>query len=133
MTGQVWVNPRQPQTLYIAQLLLYWSGGIAVLFTLVIGVPPIRIFGSAPLGTLFVLLDTIGMMAGAFGIANERRWGYWLAVVAAAAPLTLRLLVVVAGSTRSLLANPILLLFDIALIALLLHPLSRSHQRYFFR
>jgi len=133
MTGQVWVNPRQPQTLYIAQLLLYWRGGIAVLFTLLFGAVRLTIFGSAQLGLLFVLLDTVGMLAGAFGIANERRWGYWLAAAAAAAPLSLRMLLVVTGSTRSLLADPITLLFDIALVALLLHPQSRSYQRYYFR
>ena len=133
MTGQVWVNPRQPQTLYIAQLLLYWRGGFAVLFTLIFGSVRISIFGSAELGAVFVLLDTVGMLAGAFGIANERRWGYRLAIAAASAPFVLRGLLVAFGSTRSLLYDPISLLFDVALLALLLHPMSRQHQRYFFR
>ncbi len=133
MTGQVWVNPRQPQTLYIAQLLLYWRGAFAVLFTMLSQAPRYSIVGGSQLGAIFLLLDTIGMLAGGFGIANERRWGYWIGVTAATAPLLLRILDLLNGTSGALLRNPISLLFDIALVALLVHPMSRQYKRIWFR
>ena len=37
MSERVWVNPRQPQTLYLAQLLMYFRGGLSLLFLLLAG------------------------------------------------------------------------------------------------
>lgn len=119
MEPRVWVNPRQPQTLYIAQMLLYFRGGIALVFGVLFG-------GSL---TISSLLIAVGEVAAAYGIANERRWGYKLGVAVAALALVGSLLVLVDSFTR-VWSQLIGLLFDVALVALLLHPMSRGYQRY---
>ena len=122
MEPRVWVNPRQPQTLYIAQLLLYFRGGIALVFGVLLG-------GSLTVSSLLV---AVGEVTAAFGIANERRWGYKLGVAVAALVLVASLLVLIKNFDHfgRLLGLLIGLLFDVALVALLLHPMSRSYQRY---
>jgi hypothetical protein len=113
-----WFPTGQPQTLQIAVALLYWNAVLSLLFGVVAG-------GFGLLELVVLGLD----VAGAFGVANERKWGYLLAVVAAFAPLAL--LIAVGGS---LLAGGLLnLVFQIALIALLLHPMSRSYYKLWFR
>lgn len=130
MHPRVWVNPRQPQTLYIAQLLLYFQGGIRLLFWMLTGLGVGWLFESRTLAAAYLLLDSAGKLAAAFGIANERRWGYRLGVVAAAAPLALRVTGAFIHRLGLLLSDPISLMFDIALLALLLHSHSRSYQQY---
>ncbi len=57
-----WIDPHQPQTLYMAVILCY----VQAVFTLLS-------FGYlGPLG-LFIL---VGLGGGGFGIANEKKWGY---------------------------------------------------------
>ena len=60
-----------------------------------------------------------------YGIANERKWGYQLGVGIAG-------LVVLGEVVGVLPAGIIALLFDILLLALLLHNQSREHQRIWF-
>ena len=119
MQPRVWVNPRQPQTLYIAQLLMYFRGGIALVFGVLLG----RSL------TVLSLLFAVGNVMAAYGIANERRWGYKLGVAVAALALVGSLLVLIDSFTR-VWSQLIGLLFDVALVALLLHPMSRGYQRY---
>jgi len=76
-----------------------------------------------------VLATVIGGVAAGNGIANERKWGYWLGLALAFLPFGLRFL---------LYGNPfgisvINLMFEIALVALLLHPQSREYQRIWFK
>lgn len=112
-----WFPAGAPQTLQIAVVLLYWNAALSLLFGLVAG-------GFGLLELLLLGFD----VAGAFGIANERKWGYVVAVVAAVLPLAL--LVAVGG----LLGGGLLtLIFQIALVALLLHPMSRSYYKLWFR
>lgn len=132
MTSRVWVNPRQPQTLYIAQILLYIQGGIALFFGLPGLVGRVELFGSGLLGSVVVLLMSVGFVAAAFGIANERRWGYRLATAAALSPFLLRLEGLASDGIGGLLSNPITLVFDVALVALILHPVSSSYQKIWF-
>ncbi len=120
MQPRVWLNNRQPQTLYIAQLLLYFRGGFALLFT---------VLGVGFLG-VFTLLIAVGEVLAAYGIANSKRWGYMLGVVVAATPLAMRLLRVVVENIAWLRQDLIGLMFDVALLALLLHPNSRNFQRH---
>ena len=120
MDTRRWVNPQQPQTLYIAQLLMYFQGGFTLVFA---------ILGARSL-TAYALAIAVGKVLAAFGIANERRWGYKLGVVVAAVPIVLLLLLAVIDTPRWLWADAIGLMFDIALVALLLHPMSRGYQRY---
>jgi len=115
MEQRRWVNQTQPQTLQIAVFLLYINGAITLLF-----------------GGLFVplfALIAIGSIAAGYGIANERKWGYILGVAMALLPFALVIL------TRSspLSGGLLNLLFEVALVALLLHPQSRDYQRIWFK
>ena len=120
METRVWVNPRQPQTLYIAQLLMYFQGGFSLVFAML---------GARSL-SIYLLVIAVGKVMAAFGIANERRWAYKLGVVVAAIPLVLVALLAATEGLGWLWADLIGLMFDIALLALLLHPMSRNYQRY---
>ena len=72
-------------------------------------------------------------VAGAFGVANERRWGYVVALVAAFLPLLLIAYSVIFGGHSYLGGGLLTLIFDLALIALLLHPVSRGYFKIWFR
>ena len=68
-------------------------------------------------------------MAAGYGISNQKKWGYALGVAMAVLPFVLQLLVL-----HSLFAvGLITLMFEIALLALLLHPQSREYQRIWFK
>ena len=121
MEQKRWTNPSQPQTLQIAVFLLYANAvfgllGFSVLFAY---------------GPLLGLLSVVAYGASGFGIANERRWGYTLGVVVAA--LSVLALLSLFGLFDVLLSGAVItLLFDVALVALLLHPMSRDYQRIWF-
>jgi hypothetical protein len=114
-----WFNPHQPQTLQIGVLLLYLNA-----FFMFLG----RDFAFA-----WGLLLIVGFIGGAFGIANEKKWGYFVGLGAA----TLRVvLTLVYFSLSTILNNFDILLgfmFDVALVALLAHPQSREYQKIWFR
>lgn len=111
-----WFPSSQPQTLQIAVALLYWNAALSLLVGLIA-----RGFG------LLELLVLGADVAGGYGIANERKWGYIVALVAAFLPLVL--LIVVGGLFTGGLLN---LIFEIALVALLLHPMSRNYYKIWF-
>ena len=116
-TPQVWVNPRQPQTLYFANILLYIDAVFLVIS-----------FGFlAPFG--LVLLA--GYIGGGWGIANEKRAGYLVAVVVSALALVPYISFIAQGGSP--FAEPIGLMFAVAQMALLLHPQSRDYQRIWFK
>jgi uncharacterized membrane protein (DUF2068 family) len=113
MPANRWLDRTQPQTLYIAVMLLY----INAVFGLIAGL------------SLIGILIVAGQVAAGYGIANEKKWGYFLGLVMAFLPFILRLL---------FLHNPfatqiISLMFEIALVCLLLHPQSREYQRIWFK
>ena len=119
METRAWFNPRQPQTLYIAQMLLYFRGGMGLLFAILTGFN-IRLSG--------LLFEVCSLLAG-YGIAHEMRWADKIGVTIASLTLLLSVaaLVVNPGTLWSQLLG---LLFDVALVALLLHPMSRDYQKY---
>jgi hypothetical protein len=110
MDSRRWVNPSQPQTLQIAVFLLYFTAVFSV------------IFGGL---SVFSLLVAAGSAAGGYGIANEQKWGYGLGIGMAFLPFAFLLM----GAPL----NIINLMFDVALVALLLHPQSRDYQRIWFK
>ncbi len=128
MSERRWFNPNVPQTLYIAQFLLYFDA-----FWMLLGV-----FTGGGLG-LLGLLALAAYVYGAYGIANEKKLGYQVAVVASFIPLALRFLqfatgVIGADLSYVLFSTSVLnVLFEYALIGLLLHPMSREHQKIWFR
>jgi len=114
METRRWTNPSQPQTLQIAVFLFY----INAFFGVVYG----SIFSSIG------LLVVGGDVAAGFGIANERKWGYLLGVGMALLPFVLRLMFgagLIGGSFLNFM-------FEVALVALLLHPQSRDYERIWF-
>ena len=130
MSDRRWVNQSQPQTLVIAVFLLYIQAAFALLF----GIDPAYRFVLDD--SLFVLarflLFGAGSVAAAYGIANEQKWGYQLGVAVAAAPLLLRMWISLKYQINPLRFDLIPLMFDIALFALLVHPMSREYQRIWF-
>jgi uncharacterized membrane protein len=72
----------------------------------------------------------LGQPLAAFGIANERRWGYILGIVMAIAPFAVRWWYLGNPLAGTQILN---LLFEIALVALLVHPQSRDYQRIWFK
>ena len=111
-----WVNQFQPQTLYMATILCYVDAVFGLLF-----------------GGIYLLnILIVGCLAaGAFGIANEKKWGY--AVAVGGAVLQVVLLFAVFGTEVFTSTVIISFLFDAALVALLLHPMSREYQRIWFK
>ena len=109
-----WFDSSQPQTLQGAVMLCYITAffGILGLF----------------LGQ-FVDVVPLGLGVGGYAVANERRWGYALAVVLAALNVLVLLGAVFTGAGIVVLN----LLFAVVLLALLLHPQSREYQRIWFK
>ena len=118
MERRRFLNPAQPQTLVIAVYLLYFHAVFTLFNLLVIGVFP-----------LLYLASVVGGAVAGYAIANERKWGYVLGIVMAVFPFALRFYY----SGNPLSANLISLMFEIALLALLLHPQSRDYQRIWFK
>jgi hypothetical protein len=110
-----WFDPSQPQTLQGAVMLSYVTAAFSVLWIL---------FGAYP------LVISLGLGVAGYGIANERRWGYWLGIVLAGLSALVYLLVVFAGGFGGVIIN---LLFMGVLLALLLHPQSREYQKVWFK
>ena len=120
MNEHRWVNPHQPQTLYLGTILAY----IDAVSNLFFGVVAQSVFVG-----LFII---VGLAAGAFGTANEKKWGYALCVAAALAQV-LALLAIFRGDTFTNFGPLVTFGFDAALVALLLHPMSRDYQRIWFK
>jgi hypothetical protein len=112
VNGYRWFDPHQPQTLQIATMLSYLNGVFGLLF--------------GGLATIVGLVVLVGSIGGAFGMANSKKWGYVLAIVAAIIPLVYTLANGLGGG------DVINLMFEIALVALLLHPMSRNYQKIWY-
>ena len=113
-----WFNPSLPQTLQFAVVLSYLNAALGVLFGAFRWLP--------------MLLILAGMAAGAFGIANEKKWGYALAVGAAGAQVLLYPLVFGYDTVQDV-GLLIDFMFAAALFLLLVHPMSRDYQRIWFK
>ena len=107
------LNSSQPQTLVIATLLLY----LDAFFGLLNGFPS--------------WLIAVAMAVGGFGIANEKKWGYALGVVGAVLQVVSLIALYQSDVLRGMLF--ITFIFDVALVAALLHPMSRDYQKIWFK
>ena len=114
-----WTNPSQPQTLQSSVILLYVNAALGLLLG-----------GFGGIG----LLISAGQIAGGFGCANEKKWGYQLAVTVAVVPFVFLFLF----NTPSEIFDDFFRIafafaFDVLLLALLLHRETRAYQRIWFR
>ena len=132
-----WSNPRLPQTLVISQFLLYFDAFWAVLGFLTVAVN--RSVQFSFFGRIIVLGSIAGYIYGAWGIANEKKVGYQVAIAASFLPIAARLVdTLSAGGPLSHLGyiliggNLINAMFEYALIVLLLHTQSREHAKIWF-
>jgi hypothetical protein len=115
MAERRWLDRTQPQTLYIAVILMYINAALTLLF--------------GGLFSRYGLLLVVGYVAAGYGIANEKKWGYGLGLAMAFLPFLLQIILF----HNPFAADFITLLFEIALVALLLHPQSREYQRIWFK
>lgn len=110
------MDPSLPQTLQIAVWLLYINAVFGVIFG------QSQFFFYGPIAGIAGLA---AYLFGGLGIANGQKWGYTVAIAVAAVAVVILLLHFSGGALISLL-------FDGALLALLVHPQSRSYQRIWF-
>jgi H+/Cl- antiporter ClcA len=110
-----WFDPSQPQTMQGAVMFSYLTAAFSLLWIL---------FGAYP------LVISLGLGAAGYGVANEKRWGYWLGIVLAGLSALIYILVLLNGGPGGVAIN---LLFMGVLIALFLHPQSREYQRIWFK
>ena len=110
-----WINTSLPQTLLIATYLMYLEAVFAILF------------GSVR--SLVFLVVTAGFIAGALGVSNERRWGYYVAVATSVINVAITVWLLLTSGFGVIFA----LVISIAILALLLNRQSSSYQRIWFR
>lgn len=132
-----WFDRMQPQTLQIATWLLYFDGFFALVDLLDGGGELYYVRLTYPGGVLIGLAIVALYAGGGLLMANERRLGYRLSTAAAISPFVVNLVVYsdIGASLRYRLfgAGIISFFFNVALLALLLHPQSKEHQRIWFR
>lgn len=116
MNDYRWFNQSQPQTLQIAVLLCYLNA----------------VFGLLGMGGAWNIFIAIGLAAGGFGVANEKKWGYAVAVGAAAIQVLLYLTYYGFDTVQNIRLL-VSFMFDAALVLLLVHPMSRDYQRIWFK
>ena len=116
MSDYRWFNQGHPQTLQTATILLYFEGVLGLFF-----------------GNYGGVVVCVGMVVGGFGVANDKRWGYGLAIAAAVLNVAYIFLIWGIGPAFTNFNSLLSLMFGGALIALLLHPMSRNYQRIWFR
>jgi hypothetical protein len=119
METRRWTNPSQPQTLQIAVFLLYANAVLGLLFF-----DALEIWGQ-----LVSFAGLVGSAVAGFGIANEKRWGYNLALVVSAAEVLALVSIIFGYDAEGFFLS---LMFAVALVALLLHPQSREYQKIWF-
>jgi hypothetical protein len=114
-----WLDRSHPQTLYLATVLLYVNAAYWLLYMLLLGQ---FILGALGVGAVFAAL----------GMASEKKIGYWGALVVAGLNLVMvgAIFWLAKGQSISVVLN---LMFAVALVALLVHPMTRSYVRIWFR
>ena len=121
-----WFNSHQPQTLQIGVILLYihsFFGLLALLGSSQAILDPSTLLSV----TRVVFLLGVAGGVGAYGIANERKWGYGLGIAAAIAPIASRLYF------ATLFSDLISLMLEVALVIVLVHPMSRAYYKIWFK
>lgn len=130
MNDMRWWNQSLPQTLQIGVILSYVTGFFALLdlggvfrfFASWVGLPGLLVM-------LFGIAGLVGCVAAGLGISSERKWGWTVGLVLASLVTLSSLIVLLNGQFQAILG----LIFDIAWVVALVHPMSREYQRIYFR
>lgn len=135
-----WFNPSQPQTLTSAVLLSYIRAfflliGMSANFELKLLAYDVgQLIGVGDLAADLITLIALGaMVAGGLGTSSERKWGHRsLAGAAVYTAIATVWLIIRLGQIpqAGLLIG---LMFDIVLVVLVFHPMSREYRRIWFR
>jgi hypothetical protein len=125
-----WVNQSQPQTLVIATFLLYFNVVWVILGSHTNVGAALNSTSAENLARLFV---AVGGVAAGYLISNEKRVGYFLGIAVAALPLVADLVIIARYHVNPLDFDLVTLLFQIALLALILHTQSRNYVRLWFK
>ena len=126
-----WINPSQPQTLHSAVILAYFRAfSIVFLGSVYYRRLPYDILGALA-ARIFPLLLLVALVGGGLGIANEKKWGFRLAVSAALYSVVATLWIGIRYDVE-LLGFLLRLMFDLVLVVLLLHPQSKEYRRIWF-
>ncbi len=139
-------NQSQPQTLQVAVFLLYANVVVSLLFRTgnegEFGYAVWSLLRSGDsdlprlLGNLLAILFVVGSGLSAYLIANEKRIGWRLGVAVAVAPLLAVALIVTVGYPARVGLSQVIdigFLFDVALLALLLHKQTRDYEKIWFK
>lgn len=127
-----WVDPSQPDLLQIATFIGYFRG----VFTLLFGLD--AQFFVFPAENVLRIVLAVLLAGGAYLLSQRKRLGWQLLVAGAVLPLAARLLVAFGlrldggvdfGGISPLEYDVIGLIFEVALLALLLHPRSRQYEK----
>ena len=116
-----WLNRSHPQTLQAGVILGYISAVFGLLF----------------LRQFWMLLVFFGLGFGAFGTANNKRWGYTLLAVCASIAALYEIIFLVdsvigRSQLQVILARLNQTVFPTALAAAVLHVQSRQYQKAWF-
>lgn len=130
MNDMRWWNPSLPQTLQIGVILSYVTG----IFGLIglgggIGFLLLWLGVSGMFALMLGIGALVGCVAAGLGISSERKWGWTLAVVLAVLVTVSTLIPLLAGQFQAILG----LIFDVAWVVALVHPMSREYQRIYFK
>lgn len=138
-----WFDRMQPQTLQIATWLLYFNAFFALIDVMGDDSYLGYLRNRFAWGLIVGLAIVAAYVGGGFLMANDRKLGYRLALVAAFSPFVLRFWALSdlehrSGANISLVDKVtgdrlLSFIFEVALCALLLHPQSRDHQRTWYR
>jgi hypothetical protein len=123
-----WLNRSHPPTLQAAVFLGYLSAVFGLLF---------QAGQLIPVPAILLILLYLGVGAGAFVTANNRRWGFLLLATCAGLIAVFDVADVATSLLRSYPLELILsfmnrAVFPVALAAAVLHPQSREYQRVWF-
>ncbi len=133
----------QPQTLQIATMLAYFECFFSAVAILDGGGYLGFLARRSAFWLLVSIASTAALALGGLLMANGRRIGWQVLVAASLSPFILRIatMSILGASSASpidwIIARPaggsvLTVIFDAALVALLLHPQSRAHQRIWF-
>jgi hypothetical protein len=137
LDNRKWIDRMQPQTIAIATWLLYSDGVFALVGFIDKGdeYGLLRTIGGPQ--ALFAVAAILAFPLGGFLMANGKLLGWYVAIAASFTPLVSRLFIALEydASLRFILTGgrTLSFLFEVALIALLLHKMSRSYAHTWLR